>query len=153
MKILAILLSLLMIASQAFAEDINITIAWDPNQEPDLMEYRLKIRVFGEQFGAPIVIKGATQKTIALPKGVMHGAVLEAVNTSNVPSPPTDELVFQVLPLGEIVPPATPTGLKRTAALRVTIESSKNLKIWSDVMVKTVSISSHEFFRLRLSEG
>jgi hypothetical protein len=89
-------LLLLLLSVRAFAQDptANVTIAWDANPEPDILEYRLKIGTEPGVYGQIIKVTAGTQQAITVGKVGFYYAVVTAVNTSGLESLPSDELVF-----------------------------------------------------------
>lgn len=88
-------LLLLLLSVASFAQDTtaNVTIAWDANPEPDIAEYRLKVGTESGTYGQIFRVAG-TQQAISVGKVGFYYAVVTAVNTSGLESPPSDELVF-----------------------------------------------------------
>lgn len=141
---------LILLSAFARAEDVSVTLAWDANPEPDLMEYRLYIGTAHELYAAPVIVRGATQQTVLLPSGTLHYAVVTAVNTSGLESLPSAELVFQVYRAGEGKAPSAPVNLRKVAGL--TVETSQDLRVWSVLHSQLVEASElNQFFRLVLS--
>lgn len=126
------LLFLLLAPLLAFGVDINITLAWDANKERDLDHYVLSIGTAVGTWPYVTSVKGLT-KTIALQKDVMYVAILTAVNTSQLESPPSEVLWFQVFAPGEGKVPSAPTGLSKPAGLQASIEISKDLIVWQQL--------------------
>jgi hypothetical protein len=129
-----------------------VTLKWDPNSDGDVTDYRLYLGQAHGFYGPAIEVKGATQFTIMLPKAVLHYAVVSAVNTSGVEGLPcADELVFQVGPQAEIKAPSPPVNLRKVAMGTLSIETSRDLQVWSTVYSELVNLDSSKFFRLSLS--
>lgn len=147
----AIALVTLFLCATSFAQTVNVTLAWDQNLEPDVAEYRLNIGTAHGVYGQPIFVRG-TQQTVALTKGVLHYATVQAVNTSGLASLPSEELVFQVFNVGEGVVPSAPTNLRKIGAASISIETSEDLQIWSVLHSELVSLTNpNQFFRLVLT--
>lgn len=105
------LLSLFFLFSLAAAQADVITLAWDANPEPDLDHYELLVGTASGTYTQTIQITSATQSTLTLPDGVLHYAVVRAVNTSGQASEPSRELCFQSGP--NPTAPAAPRGLHK----------------------------------------
>lgn len=149
MKALSILLALCL---PAFAENVNITLAWDANPEPDVNGYRLYIGTEHGTYAQPIQVKG-TQQAVSLPINTLHYAVVTAVNTSGLESTMSEELVFQVFKPGEGKAPSPPVNLRKVAGLSVSIEQSSDLRVWATLHSLLVPEPSagNQFYRLVLS--
>jgi hypothetical protein len=147
------LLLLLLLSISARAEDVNVTIAWDKNPEPDIAYYNIR---FGTQTGAytrSVRADGSTV-TIALPKDVMHFAVVHAVNTSGMESQPSIELAFQVYRPGEGKVPSAPVGLRKPVNLNASLEMSRDLKVWAVVFSQAYTgVDASAFWRVCLAEN
>lgn len=144
----AILLFLTLCAS-TLAENVNVTLAWDANPEPDMSEYRLYVGTAHEIYAQPIVVK-ATQQTVSLPAGTLHYAIVTAVNTSGMESLPSAELVFQVYREGEGKAPSAPVNMRKVAGL--TVEVSNDLRVWAVLHSQLLEATEpNQFFRLVLT--
>jgi hypothetical protein len=145
------LILLLLLSTSAFGQNTEIMLGWNPNREPDLAGYKLLIGtqpgVFDREFEGT-----AVTRTVSLPIGVMHYACVIAINTSGVASEPSNELAFQAYRPGEAKPPSQPTGLRRTD-IAVTLQSSPDLRIWSDQATHRYAVvGDRHFWRLHISK-
>jgi hypothetical protein len=131
-------------------ETVDVRLAWDPNPEPDVSEYRLYVGVAHGTYTPFVPVAGLT-KTVSLPKDVLHFAVVTAVNTSGLESLPSTELAFQVFKTGEGKVPSAPVGLRKNGPLQVSLEQSNDLKVWQTLYAKTVEATLQDFFRVKLS--
>ncbi len=82
----------------------TVTLAWDPNPEPDLAGYRL---YGGTESGGERLLTDVGNKTTAvvtnLVMGVTNYFYVTAYNTSGVESIPSNEISYRVPPLAEVL--------------------------------------------------
>lgn len=126
-----------------------VTLAWNAVPDLDIDHYELSYGTASKTYTATVSTT-AIQTPLTLPVGIMQYASVVAVNTSGLKSPPSNELIFQVFAPGNGVPPQTPGGLHRTN-IAVTLQSSPDLKIWSNEYVSTFSYAAAaHFWRLKI---
>jgi len=128
MKILILLLAMIHIA---FAVP-NIELSWDANPEADMSHYIVKVGTAADNMVQVAEVRdGKTKVELTLPYGIIHYATVIAVNTSDLQSEPSKTLVFQVFRPGDGTAPSKPVNVRKTASMKVTIETSPDLMLWS----------------------
>lgn len=132
------------------AQDVNVTLAWNANPEPDIAKYVLKIGTAAGAYPYVTDVSGIT-KTVALPKDTLHFAIVCAVNTSGLESPPSAVLVFQVFAPGQGKVPSQPVGLSKPAALQASLETSTDLIAWQVVATKDLPPLPRVFVRAAIA--
>lgn len=135
----------LLLAVQAFAADVNVTLTWDANTEADLAGYRV---YWGDKTGAYTQqTEVATNRvTLALPQSQMAFLVVTAFNTGATESAFSKEFVYFVKAPGEIRIPNPPQNVKAPRELnQARIEKSTDLKEWVPIYFSTDPVA---FFRL-----
>lgn len=155
MKTFQFVLVFLTLAVSAFAQDIAVTLAWDPVPDADLQGYRLYVGTAHGVYGLPVQVpKGTETKIVNLPKNVMHYAVITSYNTSGLESPYSNELVFQVYAPGEGKFPTAPTGLRKGAAVNASVQGSTDLQVWSSLYSEAYAVhTASMFFRALFKES
>lgn len=143
-----VFLPLFLLSLSCLAQNVDKLLVWDPNPEPDLMEYRLYVGTNDTDYGPPIKVL-TTSKVLSLPK-VLHYAKVTAVNTSGLESLPSNVLIFQVFATGEGMAPSAPVGLRIGGPLQVSLEQSQDLKTWTPMFTQTVQSTIQDFFRVKL---
>jgi hypothetical protein len=154
MKYLTALVISLILSVAAFSQEtVATTLAWDANPEPDIAEYKLKIGTASGVYTIEKVVSAddPLQVVVDLKRDTMHYAVLVAVNTSHQASPASKELVFQVFKFGEGKAPSQPQKPRKEGPLQVSIEESKDLKLWVAIHSQVLETSTPQsFYRLAL---
>lgn len=148
--ILLIITLFLCVAGSVLAEDRTVSFTWDANPEPDIDYYNLYVGTFVGVYPIKVKVYGIT-KDVDLPVGVLHYAVVTAVNTSGLESEPSNLLVFQVFRPGEGVAPTPPVGLRKTAQVTIVVEKSDDLKVWSVELSKAVPVATSRFYRMTIA--
>lgn len=121
----------------------SVTLAWDPNPEPDLKEYRLHIGISSRSYQVSIPVGLATTFTVTdLPAGVTTYFALTAINHNGLESDYSEEVIFTAEPAGE----GQLTFLQRPSDFKVTlsgapatiysIQASSNLRDWTVITTK-----------------
>ncbi len=91
----------------------QVTLAWDPNSEPDVAGYRLYYGSAGGEFGTVINTGNVTNFTAAdLAPGSTYAFYVTCYNTSGLESEPSNVVEYVVPPIGD--------GGPEVSSLRVT---------------------------------
>src|SRR5207237_7997790 len=86
------ILSILLIATAAFATGQSVTLAWDANREPDVAGYVLHFGTSSLTLTNTINVGNITSKTISgLVSGVTYFFAVTAYNTSGLESSDSNE--------------------------------------------------------------
>ena len=117
-----------------------VTLAWDPNPESDLKEYRLHIGIASRNYQVSIPVGLVTTFTVTdLPAGVTTYFALTAINHDGLESDYSEEVLFAPKPPGDgqltFIQRATDfqVTLNGTPATTYTIQTSSNLRDWTVV--------------------
>jgi len=97
MKKLIALFALL--ASMVTGHSASVTLAWDPNPEPDIAGYNIYWRTNGGSYGVPnlVTVTNGTEGTVSnLLYGVQYLFVATAFNTSGLESDYSNEVTAQI---------------------------------------------------------
>lgn len=149
-----LLIALCLLTAAAFADDVNVTLKWDANVEPDIDYYNLKIGTAKGVYTQTIMVKDAVQKTVGLPEKQMYYAILTAVNTSGLESMPSKEFVFQAAKAADLKMPSPPSNISKPSVLQVSLQKSNNLTAWVDIgPVLLVKPEGIEFYRTLLTDN
>lgn len=103
--------TLLFLATCAVAEDRTLTFTWEASPSTNVEYYNLYIGTMSGQYPIKMKVYG-TAMAVDLPIGIVHYAIVTAVDSSGAESGPSNLYVFQVARPGEAVPPSSPNGLK-----------------------------------------
>ncbi len=157
---LAGLAAWLMLCVGAFAQELApVTLEWDyPAPEADVAAVRVYVGTTTDSATlAKEVAPSVTQAELMLPKGVIHYAIVEAVDTRGVASKPSNILAFKAFLPGEGTIPSAPVNLRVQGGFKAasaTIETSPDLKEWvpvyANLPVGEVGVGAR-FFRLTVS--
>ena len=107
----------------------SVPLIWDENPEPDVSSYKVYYGTTPEELNESKVFE-TNSGSIDLPNGVIHYAVVTAINTSGLESLPSKILAFQV---GVPVKPGAPGGFRVKVETRVAIEISSDFKEWHEI--------------------
>jgi hypothetical protein len=137
---------LLLFATLAVAHARNVTLAWDPNTEPDLAGYRVYYGTESGVYSNTLDVGNATQVTISnLTTGIAYYFVVTAYNTLGIESLPSEQVSFFLEENPPPPPPSIPTisSLQRNlyGAVELTVHGnqgrthhvwvSDNLRDWT----------------------
>lgn len=120
----------------------SVTLAWDPNPESDLKEYRLHVGSSSRDYDIIIPVGLVTSfKVVDLPAGSHYYFALTAVNDSGSESEQSDEVVFVPPPAGGRLSLLQATSdfqitLNGTPQSEYSIEASSNLRDWATIDTK-----------------
>lgn len=95
----------------------QVTLAWDPNAEPDVAGYRLYYGAGGDEFSTVLNTGNVTNYTVAdLEPGVTYAFYVTCYNTSGLESEPSNVVEYAVPESGDGAPAVssmlvTPSGL------------------------------------------
>lgn len=123
-------LLLFLLAVRAAAQDVNVTLTWDANAEPDLAGYCV---YWGSASGAYTQSAEVTtnRATIALPRSQMAYIAVTAINTGEAESAFSKELIYFAKAPGEIRIPNPPQNVRAPKELNsARVEKSTDLKHW-----------------------
>lgn len=145
------------LALTARAEDVNQTLAWDANPEPDIARYVVKWGTLpGIYTQTKSTVGKETSITLSLAisaPGAYYYAVVTAVNTSGLESQPSDPpLVFPAFKPGEGKVPSAPLNLRKPVNMQASLEMSKDLQAWE--VKATADVPNNEprvFFRVAIA--
>lgn len=147
-KVFAGLLLFAALAKASFAE--TVTLAWDPNSEPDLEGYRLHIGTSSRSYNIVIPVGKTTEYTVTeLPPGSKFFFAVTAVNSSGLESTYSEEVSHSIAP-AVVLAQKTETGFKLTVtgdpATTYRIETSENLHDWVIVATQATNSSGQLVF-------
>src|SRR5205823_3436364 len=75
----------------------SVTLAWDPNQEPDIAGYNLYYGEVSRIFRTKIDVGNVTSATVPnLAEGMTYFFFVTAYNTSGLESDPSNEVIYKV---------------------------------------------------------
>lgn len=108
------LITLLLSIVAANAATNKVTVAWDPNPEPDIAEYRIYYGVTASGVTNSIAVGTATQgDVLPLWGGLEYWFFVTAKNTAGLESDPSTVLLYET----PAIKPNAPTGLVLTFEL------------------------------------
>jgi hypothetical protein len=80
---------------EVFGAPREVTLAWDPNPEPDVVGYRLHYGTTSGGYSEMVELVDATSATVSVPSGSLYYFAVTAYNSADLESLPSSEIAYE----------------------------------------------------------